>query len=406
MTRTATFEIVNATHRRALPCAQLTFDSEKGWEIVLSPQTSVNDVPAFFIPFIEKGELVIGDEWARSWVDERIVPSGRQNLNEILDKHGLREYDELTLLRSSKGISSLDDFMVREIDSDTNIAEQKAMIQKKIGQTIRRKRTERGMTQSDLARQLGIYQSALSNIEQGKTNPTIDMLFDISDALDCSIADIVSAPDEPLWNVHRERLFQLLQRVSFGQKPHRQNNDNDPKAKPVEDNGEIAYAYKRLIDELETYSESNDSAAVDSQIIGFCLRKLEYVVDPNVLNVNASNANASNANAQSAQDGQDDCNGDGSVPIARDTYMEAVSHVEGLLQNSLDNLSDVLSDVERILRRANSVDAHGDYAAPLLDEVERTSAIIKENGLEPWFYRELKNPLWIEALNGDTPSLV
>lgn len=391
MTRTATFEIVNAKKRRALPCAWLTFDSIKGWEIVISREVTVNDVPALFIPFMEKDEFVIGGKWAQAWVEERIIPPGRQNLNEILAKHGLLEYDELTLLRSSKGFSSLDDFIVREIDLGRGVLEQKAMLQKRIGQAIRHKRVDMKMTQSELARRLGIHQSALSNIEQGKTNPTIDMLFDISSALGGSIGDLIDAPDDPLWNSHREDLFHFLQKVSFGCKPHRHNNHHDLPEGLDEDSGkdsdketfahdlELAYSYKRLIDELETYSELSESAVVDSEIIGSCLRKIGRVL----INDDTS--------SQVFDFGD-------RAPIERDAYVKALDHIETLLQAKLDAYSDVLSDVERVLRRANSIDAQGNYTAPLHDEVVKVYAIVKEYNLESWFYRELNNSLWIDAL--------
>ena len=130
------FEIINSKKRKAKPCAWLDFCSDTGWSIDISPEAGTEEVPAFFVPFIEQGKRTIGNEQALKWVQERIVPPGRQNLNEILDKHGLLEYEEVSLLVSSEGISSLDDFVIRETSSKQSMqqaSERKAETQKSIG---------------------------------------------------------------------------------------------------------------------------------------------------------------------------------------------------------------------------------------------------------------------------------
>jgi UDP-N-acetylglucosamine 1-carboxyvinyltransferase len=56
--------------------------------------------------------------------------------------------------------------------------------QKKIGDLVTRARTQRGLTQKELAAQLKTSQSAINRIESGKQNVTLEMLARISDVLD------------------------------------------------------------------------------------------------------------------------------------------------------------------------------------------------------------------------------
>jgi len=55
-----------------------------------------------------------------------------------------------------------------------------------IGCRLRRLRKERRLTQSDLARQIGIQQSDLSRMEKGEYRVSLDNLFKILAALDVS----------------------------------------------------------------------------------------------------------------------------------------------------------------------------------------------------------------------------
>lgn len=449
------FEIINSKKRKAKPCAWLNFCSDTGWSIDISPEAGAEEVPAFFVPFIEQGKRTIGNEQALKWVQERIVPPGRQNLNEILDKHGLLEYEEVSLLVSSEGISSLDDFVIRETSSKQSMqqaSERKAETQKAIGKSIKKAREELGLTQSELARRLGIHQPALSKIEQGKTNPTIDLLSDISNALEVKICDLLKTPERFLWNKQRKDLFELLKQRS----------------------SELAYTYKRLVDELEMYSEKNDSAVNDSAVIAHCLRELmnafpafnfadetlpngvqnredearkqlaaelenaneialveglEYALIPKKLAENLSAyrlARIEGADSRKAREAvavYGSSNGSGGAllpwrqakklaesrahlqrkanPLIEKScnYLKALDRFEAIARTNLDNITDVKTDLERLVRRANSINAQGEYEKPLYDDVMKALSYTGERHLEYWFYSELKNPLWLDVLD-------
>ena len=62
--------------------------------------------------------------------------------------------------------------------------------QQKIGELIARIRSQRGLTQKELADKLGTSQSAINRIEAGKQNVTIEMLARVSDVLNKEIISI------------------------------------------------------------------------------------------------------------------------------------------------------------------------------------------------------------------------
>jgi len=58
-----------------------------------------------------------------------------------------------------------------------------------IGSRLRRLRKERGLTQAELARQIGIQQSDLSRMEKGEYRVSLDNLFKILGVFDLDLAD-------------------------------------------------------------------------------------------------------------------------------------------------------------------------------------------------------------------------
>ncbi len=60
-----------------------------------------------------------------------------------------------------------------------------------IGQRIKYIRTQRGISQEDLAASAGIATTYVGQIERGMRNPTISVLENIADVLDVSIEEIV-----------------------------------------------------------------------------------------------------------------------------------------------------------------------------------------------------------------------
>lgn len=64
-------------------------------------------------------------------------------------------------------------------------------ISKKLGENLRRLRTEKGMTQDDICRVLNLDRGYISSIENGKRNPTLSTLAKIAGALKLSVDELL-----------------------------------------------------------------------------------------------------------------------------------------------------------------------------------------------------------------------
>lgn len=67
----------------------------------------------------------------------------------------------------------------------------KDQLQKKIGQRIVQLRTEKGWSQSDLARACSKDRQAIEKLENGKVNPTVYTLLEIAKALQISLSTLI-----------------------------------------------------------------------------------------------------------------------------------------------------------------------------------------------------------------------
>jgi len=65
----------------------------------------------------------------------------------------------------------------------------------KLTNTIRDLRTERGITQADLADAIGVTRQTVIAIEQGKYSPSLEMAFQISRVLGTPLTDVFHYPD-------------------------------------------------------------------------------------------------------------------------------------------------------------------------------------------------------------------
>ena len=62
----------------------------------------------------------------------------------------------------------------------------------KIGERIIKLRTQKGLSQSDLARACNKDRQAIEKIENGRVNPTLYTLLEISEALQVPLSDLVN----------------------------------------------------------------------------------------------------------------------------------------------------------------------------------------------------------------------
>lgn len=67
----------------------------------------------------------------------------------------------------------------------------KDQLKKKIGQRIIELRTRKGWSQSDLARACGKDRQAIEKLENGKVNPTLYSVYEVSLALNVAITELL-----------------------------------------------------------------------------------------------------------------------------------------------------------------------------------------------------------------------
>ena len=164
-------DIIDGRSRKARPCAHLEYDTETGeYSIRIAEGVTPDEVP-----------MMMGPAWSRRWVEERVVPAGRQNLGEILRAHGLEEYDEFALLEAGRGVSSQDYFVVRL--PEESAGERRALLRKSVGGALAAARKRAGLKQHELAALAGVDQAVVSRAETGKANLTLDTLHDLASAL-------------------------------------------------------------------------------------------------------------------------------------------------------------------------------------------------------------------------------
>jgi len=61
----------------------------------------------------------------------------------------------------------------------------------KLGRNVKRIRKEKNISQGDIARSFGLDKAFISNIENGKTNPTLATIAKLAKALDVPIEDLL-----------------------------------------------------------------------------------------------------------------------------------------------------------------------------------------------------------------------
>ena len=110
------FEIIDDENRLTVGTL-LYYEKEKAFIIELVEGLDEWTSPLLFTKRVKKGELTIPRSLSYTWVKERVIPSGRQNIGSILSTHRLKEYDEMKFLELSKGRCSQDELHIIEINS-------------------------------------------------------------------------------------------------------------------------------------------------------------------------------------------------------------------------------------------------------------------------------------------------
>lgn len=61
----------------------------------------------------------------------------------------------------------------------------------KLGSNLKRIRTQKGISQGDIGRELKVSRGFISTIENGKTNPTLSTIAKLAKVLDVSVDELL-----------------------------------------------------------------------------------------------------------------------------------------------------------------------------------------------------------------------
>lgn len=93
----------------------LYYEREKVFYIELPEDADFWNTPLLLSSFAKRNIRTINPYYSKLWVQQRIVPSDRQNLGQILKDNGLEEYDEFELLMLANGRCEQDDYYLSPV---------------------------------------------------------------------------------------------------------------------------------------------------------------------------------------------------------------------------------------------------------------------------------------------------
>lgn len=109
------FEIIDEENKISVGVL-LYYEKEGTYIIELQDYLDEWNAPLLFTGYVKKQIYTIPRDISKLWVMERVIPSGRQNIGDILNCHKLKEYDELKFLEISKGRCCQDEMYIRNLD--------------------------------------------------------------------------------------------------------------------------------------------------------------------------------------------------------------------------------------------------------------------------------------------------
>lgn len=93
----------------------LYYEKEKAYVIELLDKLDEWTAPLLLTSFVKRKTYTIPKDISFDWIKERVIPSGRQNIGDILKNSRLKEYDEMRLLELSDGKCSQDSMFIRRL---------------------------------------------------------------------------------------------------------------------------------------------------------------------------------------------------------------------------------------------------------------------------------------------------
>lgn len=108
------YEIINEYENMSVGTL-LYYEKNNDFIIELKDTLDEWNAPMLLSAFVKRNEYTILRDISRIWALERVVPSGRQNINSILSNHKIKAYDEMKLLEVAEGRCSQDDLAIKKL---------------------------------------------------------------------------------------------------------------------------------------------------------------------------------------------------------------------------------------------------------------------------------------------------
>ena len=90
------------------------YEKDKTFYIELPEGADEWETPLLLSSFVKRGETTVNPYWSKLWVQQRIIPTDRQNLGQVLRDNGLELYDEFDLLVLADGRCAQDEYYLTE----------------------------------------------------------------------------------------------------------------------------------------------------------------------------------------------------------------------------------------------------------------------------------------------------
>lgn len=91
------------------------YEISKKYYIEIVDNVNEWEVPFFLSSFVKKGIYTINYRFSYNWVRQRIVPTDRQNIGQVLRDNNLKSYNEYELLLLGNGRCAQDDYCLERI---------------------------------------------------------------------------------------------------------------------------------------------------------------------------------------------------------------------------------------------------------------------------------------------------
>ena len=108
------YEIINEVDDYSIGVL-LYYEKERQFIIELNETLDRWKAPILLSSFVKKKIYTIPRDISFLWVKDRVVPSGRQNIDVILRNSKIKAYDEMKLLEVAEGRCAQDDFAIKKL---------------------------------------------------------------------------------------------------------------------------------------------------------------------------------------------------------------------------------------------------------------------------------------------------